>query len=378
MIEAPLPENELERLQALARYNILDTLPEEDFDDLTALAGYICQTPIALISLIDLNRQWFKSKVGVNATETPRQHAFCAHAILQPDQVLVVPDATQDQRFFDNPLVTGDPLIRFYAGTPLVTPDGYPIGTLCTLDRTPRNLSSEQLDALAKLGRQVVSQMELRINLERLKREQKKVESLLLNILPEPIAEQLKTQPGLIAQAHEEVTILFADLVNFTQFATQVSPEQLVIVLHEIFSRFDYLSFEHGLEKIKTIGDQYMVVGELPLAKPDHAEAVADMALEMQKVVVNFNQEYGTDLHLRIGIHTGTVVAGVIGTKKFTYDLWGDAVNTASPMESYGLVNEIQVSEVTYHYLKDKYYLEPRAAIDIKGKGMMMTYLLKA
>jgi hypothetical protein len=162
------PSNEAARLEALEKYAILDTDPEESFDDLTLLASFICKTPIALISLVDGDRQWFKSRVGITTTETPREVAFCSTAILHSD-VLVVPDATQDERFRDNPLVVSDPHIRFYAGAPLINEEGFALGTLCVVDQTPRELAPEQKEALEALSRLVLGQLEFRRNLILLK-----------------------------------------------------------------------------------------------------------------------------------------------------------------------------------------------------------------
>lgn len=158
----PTPFNESRRLQALKNYRVLDSSPEQAYDDLTTLASAICKAPIALISLIDRDRQWFKARVGLDTLQTPRELAFCAHAILQPDYVFEVPDAQLDPRFSGNPLVTGDPNIRFYAGAPLVSADGMPIGTICVIDRMPRALAEEERKALQSLSRQVVAQLELR------------------------------------------------------------------------------------------------------------------------------------------------------------------------------------------------------------------------
>lgn len=211
---------------------------------------------------------------------------------------------------------------------------------------------------------------------EALREQQEQTEKLLLNILPEPIAERLKLEPSTIADSFEEVSVLFADLVGFTAFSAERSAKELVEILNLIFSKFDRLAEKHGLEKIKTIGDAYMVVAGLPTPRTDHAEAIAQMALDMQQSIVNLSAEMGETFSIRIGINSGSVVAGVIGIKKFSYDLWGDTVNTASRMESQGIPGAIQVTAQTYERLRDKYLFEERGVIRVKGKGEMTTYLL--
>lgn len=161
MILAPIPRNEKARLEALRRYALLDTKPEQSYDDMTMLASYICETPMALMTLVDEQRQWFKSKVGFTSDETSREFSFCAHAILTPD-VMIVPDATKDERFHDNPFVVEDPNIRFYAGAPMTTVDGYALGTICVLDRTPKTLTEKQRASLAALSRQAGILIEMR------------------------------------------------------------------------------------------------------------------------------------------------------------------------------------------------------------------------
>jgi class 3 adenylate cyclase/HAMP domain-containing protein len=209
-----------------------------------------------------------------------------------------------------------------------------------------------------------------------LQQEKEKSEQLLLNILPKPIAERLKNDRSAIAEHFDCVTILFADIVGFTQLSARLTPSELVEVLNQIFSVFDELSERHQLEKIKTIGDAYMVVGGLPLGTADPTAAIADMALEMQRFIRSFRTIYDESFQIRIGIHCGSVVAGVIGTKKFIYDLWGDTVNVASRMESQGSPGQIQVTEAVYSVLRDRYHFEKRGAISVKGKGEMTTYWL--
>lgn len=232
------------------------------------------------------------------------------------------------------------------------------------------SFSTERSDELGAVM-QAFHQMFCRVH-----QEQEKSERLLLNILPEAIASQLKNGQATIANSFTEVTILFADLVGFTELAEQLSPCELVEFLNQIFSRFDSLTEKHHLEKIKTIGDAYMVVGGIPIERRDHAEAIANMALEMQEAIEQLNHQSQEQFKIRIGINTGPVVAGVIGTKKFSYDLWGDAVNTASRMESHGLPGMIQVSQSTYEKLQGKYQFQERGEIPIKGKGQLKTYFL--
>lgn len=204
--------------------------------------------------------------------------------------------------------------------------------------------------------------------------ERERSERLLLNILPASIADRLKTTTGVIAERQEEVSVLFADLGGFTPAVESLPPEDVVGLLDAIFSTFDDLVTDHGLEKIKTIGDGYMVAGGIPTPRPDHAEKVAELALAMKAALANHS--LGGDFALRIGIDTGPVVAGVIGRTKFGYDLWGDTVNTASRMESHAPPGAIQVTDRTYGRLAAHYEFERRDRVEIKGKGTMTTYLL--
>jgi class 3 adenylate cyclase len=211
---------------------------------------------------------------------------------------------------------------------------------------------------------------------DQLQVEQEKSERLLLNILPKPIAERMKKGEINIADSHPDVTVLLADLIGFTTLSAHIGPEQIVQLLNEIFSAFDLLAEKHGLEKIKTIGDAYMVAGGIAFPRPDHAEASAELAINMQEEIQRFNQQYNTSVRLCIGICTGPVVAGVIGRGRFAYDLWGETVNLASRLESTAEAGKIQIAESTYERLKHKYQFEPKHSIDVKGHGHLSAYWL--
>jgi len=210
-----------------------------------------------------------------------------------------------------------------------------------------------------------------------LEEERQKSERLLLNILPERVAQRLKSGEEVIADRVDDVTILFADLVGSTALSERLSPGELVELLNDVFSTFDDLADSLGLEKIKVIGDAYMVVGGLHQSEDDHSARVADMALAMRDALSRQRRDDVGGLEMRYGINVGPVVAGVIGRRKFSYDLYGDAVNTAAHMESHGIAGEIQVTEDVYTRLRGRYRLEPRGEIDVKGKGLMHTYLLR-
>jgi class 3 adenylate cyclase len=217
---------------------------------------------------------------------------------------------------------------------------------------------------------------ELEVAYQKLEVERTRTEQLLLNILPEPIAARLMQEENTIADQFSDATVLFADVVGFTQLSSCISAAELVVLLNQLFSMFDQIAEKHGAEKIKTIGDAYMVVAGLPTPRSDHAQAIANFALDMQQAIIRFNTDQNQSFSMRIGINTGPVVAGVIGLKRFIYDLWGDTVNIASRMESHGLAGVIQVSETTYECLKDEYLFERRGTIPIKGRGEMTTYFL--
>jgi guanylate cyclase len=206
---------------------------------------------------------------------------------------------------------------------------------------------------------------------------QKESDDLLHNILPNEIATRLKANHSMIADDFEEVSVLFADVVGFTPMSAKMSPPELIGLLNEFFSTFDDIVLELGLEKIKTVGDEYMVAAGVPRARPDHAHAIAELALRIQDHCAQ-HQFSGHDLRLRIGINSGRVVAGIVGTHKFAYDLWGEAVNTASRMESHGVPGTIQISRATYDLIRDDYACERRGKVDVKGMGQTETFFLLA
>jgi class 3 adenylate cyclase len=256
------------------------------------------------------------------------------------------------------------------------------ISALDELDSAVRCIEAGAEDYLPKpfnpvlLRARIGACLEKKRLLDEVRAEKERSEALLLNILPRSIVERMRRGETVIADHIAEATVLFSDLVDFTSLAARISPEETVAVLGDIFSRFDALAARHGLEKIKTTGDGYMVAGGLPEERADHAAAVVEMALAMLDAVQCVGRTIGQPLQLRIGLNTGAVIAGVLGTHKFVYDVWGDTVNTAKRMESYGLPGRVHVSATTRRALGDAFGFEPRGPIDIKGKGSVETYFV--
>tara|TARA_A100001037_G_C15142381_1_gene634455 strand:- start:1467 stop:2660 length:1194 start_codon:yes stop_codon:yes gene_type:complete len=393
MSDFPVPENESLRLATLSSYDVLDTAPEVSFDEITELAAEILQCPVSFIEFMDADRQWFKSKYGLpdDYAETPRDIAICNTVICQGD-LLYVPDLSDDDRFKNNPLVESEPNIRFYAGAPLITPNGQAIGTICSVDFEKRDLSINQREALRKLSKQVMAQLELRRTLidvnrlveeqkelsQRVNREKENAELLLSRMLPDEIAKELRNNDRVEPKYIDECSILFTDFVGFTKLTETLAPKTLIDLLHQIFCQFDKICKKYEIEKIKTIGDSYMCVSGITKNKKDHTHRICSAACEMvdflNKANVQRSKLKMPTWEMRLGIHTGPIICGVVGEDKFTFDVWGDSVNTASLMEQNGMPGKVNISESTYFRVNKEFKCDERGEIITTKKGPLKMY----
>ena len=379
------PANETKRLAALHALDIIDSAPEAAYDEITELAAQICGCPVSYISFIDDNRRWLKARYGLPAevTDAPRESAVCTTTICGTELV-VIPDLKRDPRFENSRMVTLEPPCRFYCGMPLITDEGYALGTLCVMDFEPRRLSFEQTESLRRLSHQVLAQLELRrrlIEYGRIIRELEQArleaaaekahaEELLRNVLPAPIADEL-TRTGRVQPKYtRSATILFADIQGSTLLAEQTEPARLISLLDEYFSALDEIGVRYGLEKVKTVGDAYMAVAGVFSPDRRHSIDVCLAALAMRVHLDHFKarcERIGENaLQLRIGIHTGPVISGVVGSRRMTFDIWGDAVNTAWFMEAFGVAGRINVSETVAGHVQGLFELEPRGPVEAK------------
>jgi adenylate cyclase len=386
----PLADDEAARVEQVRSYNIIDTPPEPDYDEIAEMAARATGCPGGLINILDDKHLWSKSRYGVppRSTPVPRELFMCSTAALGSD-LLEVPDCSQDKRFADLPVVKGEPFVKFYAGMPLINPEGYHLGSLCVMDFAPREkLTLEQRDAMRCLSHHIVTMLELRRNLIELERakaesvaEHEKSEQLLHNIFPAAVAQELKERNEVVPRFFHSASILFADFQSFTRLAERLEPRGLVDQLNDFFSRFDVIAERHRLEMLKTIGDAYMCVGGVPESNRTHSVDACLAALEMQSEMASINSRRERlklpRWDVRIGIHTGPVIAGVVGRRKFIYDVWGDAVNIAARMEAAGEGKRINVSAEVYERAKPFFDFEPRGSIEVKNKGKIEMFFLR-
>jgi adenylate cyclase len=387
-----LAKSEGARLQSLQAIRIFDTPPEPAFDDLSALAAEVCGCPAAYISFIDDTRQWIKSLMNLpySMCEMPREVCICNTTICYGD-VLMVSDLSQDERFREAPIVKGDPHLRFYCGAPLIDQQGHALGSLCVVDFEPRELSEAKRITLRNLSRQVVAQLEMRRLIEAARAAQSEltaqkqvVDRLLLNVLPSAVACELKALgEGQLPppRYYQSATILFADIKSFTKLTEGIDPDTLIHTLDQFFCAFDEIAKHYRLERLKTIGDCYMCAGGLPEGNRTHPRDAALAALAMQAFASRLNAQRAKlrmpAWEIRIGIHTGPVIAGVVGRQRFAYDVWGNAVNVAARMEQSGGAGRINISGATHAHISADFDCLPRGPIEAKNKGLMEMYFLE-
>ncbi len=311
----------------------------------------------------------------------PRVSSICAHSFNTPDDVFIVSDLTLDERFAKNPLVSGSPYWAFYAGAPLVTADGLPVGTLCVIDRKPRSdFSGKEMSRLKLLAHQVMNEVQLRKALQESLVLKGRMSELLENVFPQQISARLLKEPSI----HDSVdcTVCFVDLAGFTSWTSgQKDVANVVALLDTLFCAFDSASLETGVCKIKTIGDGYLFAAGVPTYFADHAIKAVETALLFLTLMQKVNKLHATSFELRIGLASGNAVAGVVGNVRFAYDLWGKTVNLASRVESNAHPGKVTLAPSTYELVKGngRFNISPMDHLTlVKGIGEMQLYVLDA
>ncbi|MCE3283185.1 MAG: cyaA1 [Chitinophagaceae bacterium] len=394
-MESPLSvfeelRKEKERLTSLYNHKILDTEPDPDYDRIVKVAAHVCDASVALISLIDRDRLWFKSRLGWDQEEAPRDF-FCSHAI-KGDHILEIPDTRLDERFRDHKLVTEKPYIRFYAGAPLISSDGNKLGTLCVLDILPKKLTAAQKESLDTLARQIVLQMELKLQKEQLKQlntgllndlqkriEQKdKILKLFSRFVPpEVISQHLHANsPGFNDAELKYCSILFCDIRGYTSLVENTHPRNAVAILNTFYTVMSDVIKTFSGVVVQYVGDEIFAIFGKPFSFPQFERNAVFCAMEMMRQLENVNKlcrEY-TDrqISIGIGINAGEVITGTLGSdEKIEFSVTGDNVNTAKRIESLTKEhpNTILISETVYEKVKDLVGVKVWDPINVKGKS---------
>lgn len=390
-----IPENDPDRVDVVRCYDVLDTAPEDPYDDITELAALITGCPVAYISIFDDTRSWLKSSYGLppNRPPRPRELSLCSPTICQSD-LLIVPDLSQDPRYRDLPAVTNPPHAKFYCAMPLINPEGYALGTLCVWDPGPRELDAGQQQAMRRLARLVLEQLEARRRLVEMRQAEdvqgsamaiaeaavEEREVLLHKLLPGPIAERLIAGDRVAPRFHGASTVMFIDFVDFSALAEGLQPRELIDQLDDYFRSFDAIVAEFGLQKIKTVGDAYIAAAGTLHERPDHAVRTCAAAHLINAQMAKANAQRRSmglrEWPIRIGIHSGHVIAGIIGDAQIGYDIWGDGVNLAKRMQETCETGRINISESTYSLVSKQFETEERGAVEAKHKGEIRMYYL--
>ena len=384
---APIPANEPDRLAALHALGILDTPPEVAYDEIAELAAQLCGCPIGYICFIDEARQWMKARAGVppELASAPREVGVCQTTICQSD-VLVAPDLSRDERFRDLPPVAGPPGFRFYAGAPLITRQGYALGTLVVMDFEPREASFEQIESIRRLARQAMAQIELREKAAELDRSveelararrsaedaRQRADELLHNILPAPIAAELEAKRKVEPRYHDSVTVGVVELRGFDRRAASLEPARLVRTLDEFFCAFDGIAQARNLEKIKTIGGTYLLAGGLLGARRSHPIDACLAALELRRAARRIDEQRARarlePWGLAIALHSGPAMSGVVGTWKLSYDVWGETVTIAQRIAVTVAEDDVVLSASTHQRVKDLFDCRPCGELEVADR----------
>jgi class 3 adenylate cyclase len=390
-----IPDNDAERVKVVESYEILYTEQERDFDDITELAASLTGCKVSYIGFFDDKRLWLKSKYGLppDLTERPRELTLCSRTICQSD-LLVVPDMSKDPRYAELPAVKNPPNAKFYCAMPLIDSEGFALGTLCVWDTAVMELEPHIQQCVRRLARQVLSKLELRRQIIEMREQNEKalqaLESerisasrttqLVRDLFPSSVASRVINGDQVDPRFFASATIMFIDFEGFTTLAESTEPRALIEQLGDFFTIFDRIVEKHGLEKIKTIGDGYLAAGGLPTETQDHAHRACLAALEIRQAMEKRNAERRKLLlpewPIRTGIHSGTVIAGIIGANRMTYDLWGDAVNLASRLQDNCETGQINISEATVGLIGDAFQFQARGQIEAKNKGLVKMYYL--
>lgn len=383
MIAPPNPENEIDRLAALYELRILDTPPDERFDRVTQMAARIFDAPIAYVSFVDSDRQWLKSHCGLAVNESSREKSFCGHAILS-DQGLIVLDTLEDERFRENPMVTGEPNLRFYAGIPLRSADGFNVGTLCIADQQPRQFHNESVKILEGLGSLLEDQLtlldvievqsQLRETKEQLERSNAFIRQVFGRYVADEVAEELLENPKALELGGElrEVTVLMSDLRGFTPMSEQLEAPQVVEVLNRHFAHMVEVISKYGATIDNFIGDAILAVFGAPVTFDDAPLRAIACAIEMQQRMEEVNKENVAaglpEVAMGVGIASGDAVAGNIGSEKRSkYSVIGSAVNLAARVESFTVGGQILIADDTRRACADDIRIDGSLRVKLKG-----------